>query len=147
MSIATEFDKFKDALFNEKIIRHKMKTIQDKKRLSENCSPEKLPTENFPPENYHLWKLPAMKIPTYESSLLWKFRPLKITPLKIIARKLTPRKFSPMKVATIVARNWKLLPCSPYLVMKNKAWRPVWWSWVSWKYKYLFNLTWIVVFS
>ena len=27
VSIATEFDKFKDALFNEKIIRHKMKRI------------------------------------------------------------------------------------------------------------------------
>ena len=31
MSIATEFDKFKDVLFNEKIIRHKMKRIQSKK--------------------------------------------------------------------------------------------------------------------
>ena len=31
VSIATEFDKFKDALFNKKIIRHKMKRIQSKK--------------------------------------------------------------------------------------------------------------------
>ena len=31
MSIATEFKKFKDVLFNEKIIRHKMKRIQSKK--------------------------------------------------------------------------------------------------------------------
>ena len=31
MSIATEFDKFKDVLFNEKSIRHKMKRIQIKK--------------------------------------------------------------------------------------------------------------------
>ena len=31
MSIATEFDKFKDLLFNEKIIRHKMKRIKNKK--------------------------------------------------------------------------------------------------------------------
>ena len=31
MSIATEFDQFKDGLFNEKIIRHKMKRIQSKK--------------------------------------------------------------------------------------------------------------------
>ena len=31
MSIATEFDKFKDILFNKKIIRHKMKRIQSKK--------------------------------------------------------------------------------------------------------------------
>ena len=31
VSIATEFDKFKDVLFNEKIIRHNMKRIQSKK--------------------------------------------------------------------------------------------------------------------
>ena len=31
VSIATEFDKFKDVLFNEKIIRHKKKIIQSKK--------------------------------------------------------------------------------------------------------------------
>ena len=31
VSIATEFDKFKDVLFHEKIIRHKMKRIQSKK--------------------------------------------------------------------------------------------------------------------
>ena len=31
VSIATEFKKFKDVLFNEKIIRHKMKRIQSKK--------------------------------------------------------------------------------------------------------------------
>ena len=31
VSIATEFHKFKDVLFNGKIIRHKMKRIQSKK--------------------------------------------------------------------------------------------------------------------
>ena len=31
VSIATESDKFKDVLFNEKIIRHKMKRIESKK--------------------------------------------------------------------------------------------------------------------
>ena len=31
VSIATEFDKFKDVLFNEKIIRHKTKRTQSKK--------------------------------------------------------------------------------------------------------------------
>ena len=31
VSIATEFDKLKDVLFNENIIRHKMKRIQSKK--------------------------------------------------------------------------------------------------------------------
>ena len=31
MSIATEFDKIKDLLFNKNVIRHKMKRIQSKK--------------------------------------------------------------------------------------------------------------------
>ena len=31
MSIATEFDKFKDVLFNKKTIRHKIKKIPSKK--------------------------------------------------------------------------------------------------------------------
>ena len=31
VSIATEFDKFKDVLFNQKITRHKMKRIHSKK--------------------------------------------------------------------------------------------------------------------
>ena len=31
MSITTEFDKFKDVLSNDKIIKHKMKRIQSKK--------------------------------------------------------------------------------------------------------------------
>ena len=31
VSIATEFDKFKDILFNKKLIRYKMKRVQSKK--------------------------------------------------------------------------------------------------------------------
>ena len=31
VNVATEFDEFRDVLFNEKIIRHKMKRIQSKK--------------------------------------------------------------------------------------------------------------------
>ena len=31
VNIATEFNEFKDPLFNKKIIRHKMRKIQDKK--------------------------------------------------------------------------------------------------------------------
>ena len=31
VNVATEFDEFRDVLFNEKIIRHKMKSIQSKK--------------------------------------------------------------------------------------------------------------------
>ena len=31
MNIATEFSKFKDTLFNKKILRHKMRIIQGKK--------------------------------------------------------------------------------------------------------------------
>ena len=113
--------------------------------------PEKLPPIKFSPRNCHQWKLHPMKILTYESPHPLKFppsenRPLENFPQENYPRKLIPRKLSPMKVATIVVRNWKLLPCDPYVIMKNKAWWPVWWSWVSWKYRYLFNLTWIVVF-
>ena len=35
VNIATEFDNFKDVLFNKKIIRHKMKRIQSKKHKLE----------------------------------------------------------------------------------------------------------------
>ena len=101
-------------------------------------------------------KIAPQKIATYENCLQWKYPPMKVPPLKIVPlkiapkkitpRKLTPRNLSSMKVGTIVVRKWKLLPCSPYVVMKNKAWWPFWWSWVSWKYRYLFNLTWTVVF-
>ena len=50
VSIATEFDKFKDVLFNKKIIRHKMNRIQSKKhklgtyeidKISLSCSDDK----------------------------------------------------------------------------------------------------------
>ena len=32
MNIATEFNEFKDTLFNKKVLRHKMRRIQGKKR-------------------------------------------------------------------------------------------------------------------
>ena len=50
VGIATEFDGFKDVLFNEKIIRHKMKIIQTKKhklgtyeidKISSSCFDDK----------------------------------------------------------------------------------------------------------
>ena len=42
VNIATEFDKSKDVLFNEKIIRHKIKRIQSKKRKLETYENEKI---------------------------------------------------------------------------------------------------------
>ena len=42
MRIATKFDKFKDVLFNEKFIRHKIKRIQSKKRKLETYENEKI---------------------------------------------------------------------------------------------------------
>ena len=42
MSIAAEFDKFKDVLFNEKISRHKMKKIQSKKHKLETYEVNKI---------------------------------------------------------------------------------------------------------
>ena len=41
VSIATEFDKFKDVLFNEKIVRHKMKRIQSEKHKLGTCKTDK----------------------------------------------------------------------------------------------------------
>ena len=47
MNIATEFDKFKNVLFNEKIIRHKMKRIQSKKRKLGTYEIEKISLSCF----------------------------------------------------------------------------------------------------
>ena len=47
MSIATKFDKFKDVLFNEKFIRHKIKGIQSKKRKLETYENEKISLSCF----------------------------------------------------------------------------------------------------
>ena len=41
MSIVSEFDQFKDVLFNEKIIRHKMKRILSKKHKLETYQIDK----------------------------------------------------------------------------------------------------------
>ena len=47
VSIATEFDKFKDVLFNEKVIRHKMKRIQSKKHKLGTYEIEKISLPYF----------------------------------------------------------------------------------------------------
>ena len=47
MSIATKFDKFKDVLFNEKVIRHKIKIIQSKKRKLGTYEIEKISLSCF----------------------------------------------------------------------------------------------------
>ena len=47
MSIATKFDKFKDVLFNEKVIRHKTKIIQSKKRKLGTYEIEKISLSCF----------------------------------------------------------------------------------------------------
>ena len=54
MSIATEFDKFKDVLFNKKIIRHKMKRIQSKKHKLGTYEIDKIPLSCFEGERYVL---------------------------------------------------------------------------------------------
>ena len=43
VSIATEFDKFKDVLFNEKVIRHNIKRIQSKKHILGTYEINKIP--------------------------------------------------------------------------------------------------------
>ena len=42
VNIATEFNEFKDVLFNKKIIRHKMKRIQSKKHKLETYEIDKI---------------------------------------------------------------------------------------------------------
>ena len=54
VSIATEFDKFKDVLFNEKIIRHKMKRIQSKKHKSRTYEIDKMSLSCFGDKRYVL---------------------------------------------------------------------------------------------
>ena len=54
MSIATEFDKFKDVLFNEKIIRHKMKRIQSKKHKLGTYEIDKISLSCFDDKRYVL---------------------------------------------------------------------------------------------
>ena len=51
-SIATEFDKFKDVLFNKKLIRHKMKTIQSKKHKFETYEINKISLSCFDDKRY-----------------------------------------------------------------------------------------------
>ena len=54
MNVATEFDKFKDVLFNEKIIRHKMKRIQSKKHKLGTYEIDKISLSCFDNKRYVL---------------------------------------------------------------------------------------------
>ena len=54
VSIAIEFDKFIDVLFNEKIIRHKMKRLQSKKHKLGTYKIEKISLSCFDNKRYVL---------------------------------------------------------------------------------------------
>ena len=54
VSIATEFDKFKDVLFNKKIIRHKMKRIQSKNHKLGTYEIDKISLSCFDDKRYVL---------------------------------------------------------------------------------------------
>ena len=54
VSVATEFDKFKDVLFNEKIIRHKMNRIQSKKHKLGTYEIDKISLSRFDGKRYVL---------------------------------------------------------------------------------------------
>ena len=54
VNIATEFNKFKDVLFNEKIIRHKMKRIQSKKHKLGTYKIDKISLPCFDHKRYVL---------------------------------------------------------------------------------------------
>ena len=52
MNIATEFNEFKDVLFNKIIIRHKMKRIQAKKHKIETYEIDKISLLCFDDKRY-----------------------------------------------------------------------------------------------
>ena len=54
VNIATEFDNFKDVLFNKKIIRHKMKRIQSKKHKLGTYEINKISLSCFDDKRYVL---------------------------------------------------------------------------------------------
>ena len=54
VNIATEFDGFKDVLFDEKIIRHKRKIIQSKKHKLGTCEIDKISLLCFDDKRYVL---------------------------------------------------------------------------------------------
>ena len=54
VSIATDFDKFKDVLFNKKVIRHRMKRIQSKKHKLGTYEIDKTSLSCFDDERYVL---------------------------------------------------------------------------------------------
>ena len=54
VSIATEFNKFKDVLFNKKVIRHKMKRIQSKKHKLGTYEIDKISLSCFDDKRYVL---------------------------------------------------------------------------------------------
>ena len=54
VSIATEFDKFKDILLNQKIVRYKMKRIQSKKHELGTYEVDKISLSCFDEKRYVL---------------------------------------------------------------------------------------------
>ena len=54
MGIVTEFDKYKDVLFNKEIIRHKMKRIQSKKHKLGTYEIDKISLSCFDDKRYVL---------------------------------------------------------------------------------------------
>ena len=54
VNIATEFNEFKDVLFNKKVIRHKMKRIQAKKDKIGTCEIDKISLSCFDDKRYVL---------------------------------------------------------------------------------------------
>ena len=54
MNIATEFNKFKDTLFNTKVVRHKMRRIQGKKHKMGRHEINKISLSIFDYKNFAL---------------------------------------------------------------------------------------------
>ena len=54
VNIATDFNEFRDILFNNKVVRHKMKRIQSKKHKLETCEINKISLSVFDDKRFVL---------------------------------------------------------------------------------------------
>ena len=70
VNIATEFNEFKDTLFNKKIIRHKMRRIQGKKHKVGTYEINKIPLSVFDDKRFVLTRWLGMT--TYLAKLTFE---------------------------------------------------------------------------
>ena len=116
MSIETEFDKFKDGLFNEKIIRHKMKRFQSKKHKLRTYEIDKISLSCFDDKRYVLddW---IRTLAYFHKDSVKSCKGLK----KTVMKKVVTKKIIIKKIVIIEkdCDNWKSLWYLKKIVIKR----------------------------